>query len=354
MINNQNINLTNLSSNKIVIPNNLLHINDQGGRDTMLENNIAESPLLTYEMNPSTYIDEEGIPEPYIPVEVKNEVEWLLKMQDAMFDDIYYKKLNQTNNEILFQQSMINNNEKQNIYTINDDNFSLENNNTSKKRNLSNNSSYLNIDNKEKNENKILNKKKGRKKLNEISNTKRNKFAKDNINKKIKIFFLHCFLSELIQTISKTKNISIIKIKKFNEKIVSQTNIVFNIDLFNLTLRELLKIKISKKYKNENICSPNENEKISNLLEQMNDFKILLDMKLMEIYKIFIKNKVEFVNIMKIKFNIDFEKNFEFYVNKQNDQKYREKLLYYGNNYEKEFLNEKNARKLRKSDLINN
>ena len=244
---------------------------------------------------------------------------------------------------------MINNNEKQNNYTINDDNFSLENNNTSKKRNLSNNDSYLNIYIKEKNENKILNKKKGRKKLNEISNTKRNKFAKDNINKKIKIFFLHCFLSELIQTISKTKNISIIKIKKFNEKIVSQTNIVFNIDLFNLTLRELLKIKISKKYKNENICSPNENEKISNLLEQMNDFKILLDMKLMEIYKIFIKNKVEFVNIMKIKFNIDFEKNFEFYVNKQNDQKYREKLLYYGNNYEKEFLNEKNARKLRKS-----
>jgi hypothetical protein len=266
-------------------------------------------------MNPSTYIDEEGIPEFDIPIEVKSEVEW--------FDDIY--------------QSMINNNEKQNIYTINNDNFSLENNNTSKK------------------ENKILNKKKGRKKLNEISNTKRNKFAKDNINKKIKIFFLHCFLSELIQTISKTKNISIIKIKKFNEKIVSQTNIVFNIDLFNLTLRELLKIKISKKYKNENICSPNENEKISNLLEQMNDFKILLDMKLMEIYKIFIKNKVEFVNIMKIKFNIDFEKNFEFYVNKQNDQKYREKLLYYGNNYEKKFLNEKNARKLRKSkNLINN
>ena len=313
MINNQNINLTNLSSNKIVIPNNLLYINDQGGRDNMLENNISERPL-TYEMNPSTYIDKEGIPEFDIPIEVKSEVEW--------FDDIY--------------QSMINNNEKQNIYTINNDNFSLENNNTSKK------------------ENKILNKKKGRKKLNEISNTKRNKFAKDNINKKIKIFFLHCFLSELIQTISKTKNISIIKIKKFNKKIVSQTNIVFNIDLFNLTLRELLKTKISKKYKNENICSPNENEKISNLLEQMNDFKILLDMKLMEIYKIFIKNKVEFVNIMKIKFNIDFEKNFEFYVNKQNDQKYREKLLYYGNNYEKEFLNEKNARKLRKSNLINN
>ena len=130
-----------------------------------------------------------------------------------------------------------------------------------KKRKLSNNSSYLSIYTKENNENKIISKKKGRKRNNEISNTKRDKFAKDNINKKIKRFFLQCFLSELIQTISKTKNISIIKIKKFNEEIVSQTNITFNIDLFNLTLRELLKTEISKKYKNENIYSPNENEK---------------------------------------------------------------------------------------------
>ena len=331
MINNQNINLTNLSFNKRVIPNDLMNIIEQADRETMLENNFAERPFHAYEINSSAYTDE-GITEPDIPVEINYESDWLFKMQETMFD---YKKLNQKNNEILCQQSMINNNnEKENIYTINNDNFSSENNNTSK------------------NENKILNNKKGRKKLNEISNTKRNKFAKDNINKKIKIFFLHCFLSELIQTICKTKNIKIIEIKKFNEKIISQTNIIFNIDLFNLTLRELLKTKISKKYKN---CSPNENEKISNLLEQMNDFKILLDMKLMEIYKIFIKNKVEFINIMKIKFNIDFEKNFEFYVNEQNDQKYREKLLYYGNNYEKEFLNEKNARKLRKrKNLINN
>jgi hypothetical protein len=326
MINNQNINLTNLSSNKRVIPNNLLNINEQADRETML----AERPFHAYEINSSAYTDEKGITEPDIPVEINYESDWLLKMQETMFD---YKKLNQTTNEILCQQSMMNNNnEKQNIYTINNDNFSLENNNTSK------------------NENKILNNKKGRKKLNEISNTKRNKFAKDNINKKIKIFFLHCFLSELIQTISKT----IIKIKKFNKKIISQTNIIFNIDLFNLTLRELLKTKISKKYKiiqtrpNENVCSPNENEKILNLIEQINDFKILLDMKLKEIYKIFIKNKEEFIKIMKSKFNIYFKNNFEYYVNSEKDQKYREKLLYYGNNYENEYLNEKEARKLRK------
>ena len=343
MINNQNKNLTIFSSNKRVNQNNLFednkneftyYINNQFNENDKYNNSFN---LNKNNHNFPSLNNENAI------------YDNLNNIND--FDDI--KKLFQTNNEIPFQQSMINNNEKSNICSINDDYFSLENNNTSKKRKLSNNSSYLNIYNKENNENKIISKKKGRKRLNEISNTNRNKFAKDNINKKIKRLFLQCFLSELIQTISKTKNISIIKIKKFNEEIVSQTNITFNIDLFNLTLRELLKTEISKKYKNENICSPNENEKISNLLEQMNDFKILLDMKLKEIYKIFIKNKEDFNKIMKIKFNIDFEKNFEYYVNSQNDQKYREKLLYYGNNYEKEYLNEKNARKLRKKNINN-
>ena len=346
MINNQNKNLPIFSSNKIVIQNNLFDFNsNEFTYYTNNQFNENDEYNSVFNINKNNHN--------FTSLNNENAIYNNLNNYIIDFDDI--KKLNQTNIEISFQQSMINNIEKPNIFSINDDNLSLENNNTSKKRKLSINSSYLNFYNKENNENKIISKKKGRKRLNEISNTNRNKFAKDNINKKIKRFFLQCFLSELIQTISKTKNISIIKIKKFNEEIVSQTNITFNIDLFNLTLRELLKTEISKKYKNENIYSSNENEKISNLLEQMNDFKILLDMKLKEIYKIFIKNKEDFNEIMKTKFNIDFDKNFEYYVNSQNDQKYREKLLFYGNNYEKEYLNEKNARKLRKrKNLINN
>ena len=282
-----------------------------------------------------------------------------LQNNNIDFDD---KKSNQINNdEFLIQQLMENNNEKSYIFSIQNENFCLENNlNTSNEIKLINNSnnnssSYIINDNdKKRNENKILNKKKGRKKLNENSNSIRNKFAKDNINKKIKRFFLQCFLATLIQTICDSKKIFSIKIKKFNNEIVSQTNIGFNILLFNLTLRELLKTKISKKYKiiqtrpNEKVCSPNENEKILNLLEKINDFQSLLDMKLKEIYKIFIKNKEEFEKIMKSKFNIDFKNNFEYYVNLEKDQKFREKLLYYGNNYENEYLNEKEARKLRK------
>ena len=346
MINNQNKNLPIFSSNKRVIQNNLFDFNIN--EFTYYTNNQFNE---NDEYNSAFNINKNN----HNFTSLNNENAIYNNLNNNIIDFSDNKKLNQTNIENSFQQSMINNIEKPNIFSINDDNFSFENNNTSKKRKLSNNSSYLSIYYKKNNENKIISKKKGRKKLNEISNTNRNKFAKDNINKKIKRFFLQCFLSELIQTISKTKNISIIKIKKFNNEIVSQTNIGFNIELFNLTLRELLKTKISKKYKNENIYSPNENEKVSNLLEQMNDFKILVDMKLKEIYKIFIKNKEEFNEIMKTKFNIDFDKNFEYYVNSQNDQKYREKLLFYGNNYEKEYLNEKNARKLRKrKNLINN
>ena len=147
-----------------------------------------------------------------------------LQNNNIDFDD---KKSNQINNdEFLIQQLMENNNEKSYIFSIQNENFCLENNlNTSNEIKLSNNSnnnssSYIINDNdKKRNENKILNKKKGRKKLNENSNSIRNKFAKDNINKKIKRFFLQCFLSELIQTISKTKNISIKKkLKKSMQK----------------------------------------------------------------------------------------------------------------------------------------
>ena len=57
MINNQNINLTNLSSDKRVIPNNLLNINEQADRETML----AERPFQAYEINSSAYTDEKEL-----------------------------------------------------------------------------------------------------------------------------------------------------------------------------------------------------------------------------------------------------------------------------------------------------
>ncbi|WP_051688553.1 glycoside hydrolase family 9 protein [Butyrivibrio sp. AE2032] len=64
------------------------HMDEQARRDTKLGSRIAENLLLAYEMNPDPFSDESGIPEsgngiPDILDEVRYEVEWLLKMQDA-------------------------------------------------------------------------------------------------------------------------------------------------------------------------------------------------------------------------------------------------------------------------------
>jgi len=72
-------------------------------------------------------------------------------------------------------------------------------------------------------------------------------------------------------------------------------------------------------------------------------------MKLIELYKIFIKNKEEFHKIMEKLFKIDYNYNFEYYVNLEKDEKYKEMLLKYAKNYENVYLNLKYARKIRKN-----
>ena len=64
------------------------HLDGQAKRDTGMGCEIAENLLLAYEMNPTAFSDESGIPEsgngiPDILDEVKYEVDWLLKMQDT-------------------------------------------------------------------------------------------------------------------------------------------------------------------------------------------------------------------------------------------------------------------------------
>ncbi len=64
------------------------HLDELAKRDTNLGSRIAENLLMAYEMNPSAFTDESGIPEsgngvPDILDEVKYEMDWLLKMQDS-------------------------------------------------------------------------------------------------------------------------------------------------------------------------------------------------------------------------------------------------------------------------------
>ena len=86
--------------------------------------------------------------------------------------------------------------------------------------------------------------KKGRKKKEEIMNciTKRNKYAKDNIFRKLKTYSLNKFLVSYINkkikcVYKKQKYI----VRKFNKALVIDVSILFNIDLFNSNYKKLIK-----------------------------------------------------------------------------------------------------------------
>jgi endoglucanase len=64
------------------------HMDASAGRDAALGSRIGEMLLLAYELNPTAFSDDTGIPEsgnniPDILDEVKYEADWLLKMQDT-------------------------------------------------------------------------------------------------------------------------------------------------------------------------------------------------------------------------------------------------------------------------------
>ena len=70
------------------------HMDETAGRDAALGSRIAETLLLAYEMNPSAFTDNLGIPEsgngiPDILDEVRYEAQWLLKMQDTKTGGVY-------------------------------------------------------------------------------------------------------------------------------------------------------------------------------------------------------------------------------------------------------------------------
>ena len=112
MINNQNKNLTIFSSNKRVNQNNLFEDN-KNEFTYYINNQFNENDKYNNVFN----INKNNHNFPSLNNE--NAIYDNLNNNINDFDDI--KKLFQTNNEIPFQQSMINNNEKLNIYSINDD-----------------------------------------------------------------------------------------------------------------------------------------------------------------------------------------------------------------------------------------
>ena len=159
---------------------------------------------------------------------------------------------------------------------------------------------------KKKQEKKIKNTNKGRKTKIDAMNcvTKRNKFAKDNIFRKIKTNFFNKFLvsygnKKIDSFYQKQKYL----IRKFNKALVTDVSIQFNIDLFNSKIRDLLNQEISNKYLTIDL---DINKAILKSLEKNPEFNEFLNSSVNEIYSLFINDNYK--EIISNDFNIDKEK----------------------------------------------
>ena len=158
----------------------------------------------------------------------------------------------------------------------------------------------------EKNENEIKNNKiLGRKKknvaINNDNKTKRDKFAKDNIARKIKAIFINKFLVNLINIIIKIVfGKQIYLIRKFNKALVTNVSIQFNLDLFNSPIKNLLNQNNSNKYSTVGL---NKNKSILRNLENNSEFNEILNITVNKIYSIFLNDNYK--EIISNIFNID-------------------------------------------------
>ena len=158
----------------------------------------------------------------------------------------------------------------------------------------------------EKNENEIKNNKiLGRKKknvaINNDNKTKRDKFAKDNIARKIKTNFINKFLVNLINIIIKIVfGKQIYLIRKFNKALVTNVSIQFNLDLFNSPIKNLLNQNNSNKYSTVGL---NKNKSILRNLENNSEFNEILNITVNKIYSIFLNDNYK--EIISNIFNID-------------------------------------------------
>ena len=197
----------------------------------------------------------------------------------------------------------------------------------------------------------------GRKKKEEAMNckTKRNKYAKDNIFRKIKTNFFNKFIvsyiNEKIKCVYKKQKYLV---RKFNKALVTDVSILFNIDLFNSKIRNLLNQKISDKYSTVEL---DENKMILIKLEKNPEFNEFLDNSVNDIYfDLFLNDNYKEIisNDFKIdKEEIDFENItgiFEELREQGEDEEYLDRFNYYAYNIN-ELMDESKKRSQRKPKI---
>ena len=233
--------------------------------------------------------------------------------------------------------------------------------------NKTNNTTFDNTNNvqeskkKEKFKNEIINNKKlkrGRKKKNitiiNDNGTKRNKFAKDNIARKIKTKFFNKFLVKYInKKIISDFGYQIYLVLPFHNDLVKDVSIEFNLDLFNSPIKNLLNQKNSIKHKRVGL---NENQRILKSLEKNPEFNEFLNISVNEIYSLFINDNYK--EIISNDFNIDKEKidfenitgTIEDLREQGFDEEYLEKFKYFAYNINSVF-NKSKKRKPKKPKI---
>jgi len=279
--------------------------------------------------------------------------------------DFYYKCEALKPNNNLNKNSSNNKNETEDNtnYTKNDSSFNLNNNQNAE----SNIIKIIKVDiYKDKEKKKEIKDKKltnqGRKKKEESMNcdTKRNKYAKDNIFRKIKTNsfnkFLINYINEKIKCVyGKQKYL----VRKFNKTLVTDVSIPFNINLFNSKIRNLLNQEISNKYSTVEL---DKNKMILIELEKNSEFNEFLNYSVNDIYfNIFLSDNYKEIisNDFKVdKKDIEFENItgiIEELREQGEDEEYLEKFKYYAYNI-KELMNKSKQRKQRitKIDINSN
>ena len=189
----------------------------------------------------------------------------------------------------------------------------------------------------------------------ETSTSIKDKFAIDNIFRKIKTNYFNDFIINLIN--AKIKSVFGYQkylIRKICKEIVKDTTIRFNLKLFDLKLSDLLSKDISKNYKTVQL---NANKEILEKIENNEKFNKILNCKIIEIYLIFLSKDYKEI----ISENFEIDKNNITFNNmngvieklrkeKNDNDEYLETLEYYFNNINL-LIDESKARKQRKEKI---
>ena len=284
--------------------------------------------------------------------------------------------MNPSNNNITSNTSLnnvpnesINNDSSINLNNFSSNEFNNFSSNTKEEGEITVEYQSICVDNQDKKNKKKERKKKeikeekkptnqGRKKKEEAMNyeTKRNKFAKDNIFRKLKTNYFNKFLlnyiNEKIKCVyGKQKYL----VRKFNKALVTDVSIQFNIDLFNSKIRNLLNQEISNKYSTVEL---DENKMILIELEKNPVFNDFLNYSVNDIYfNLFLDDNYK--EIISNDFNIDKEEidfeNITGIIEELREQeeyeKYLESFKYYAYNINE--LMDKSKKRRRRIEKIN-